>query len=89
MNVGDRIISTCGSLYRGCEGVIREVHPSSLGRVFEEYSVDILVSAKGETFDFPRACFFDRTQFVRKEADIGREHDRPCRECNCTLGGHS
>ena len=83
VSVGDRIVSTCGSLYRGCEGIISEIHPSERGRAFDEYSVTIFAPS-GE-----HACHFhSRTQFVRKEAYLGREQDKPCQGCCCRMGGH-
>ena len=89
MHTGDRIISTCGSLYRGCEGVITQVHSPGAHAGWTEYSVNIVINAQGEPFTFPRQCHFDGSQFVRIEADLGREHDKPCRSCCCRLGGHT
>lgn len=88
MQIGDRIVSTCGSLYRGCEGVITLVYPpDDIGQ--REYGVTITTQGSDVLPPMEHQCLFDGTQFVRKEADLGREHDKPCKSCCCRLGGHT
>jgi hypothetical protein len=89
MKVGDHIISTCGSLYRGCEGVITEVHSPEGLQLHHEYSVAITTPANAVLPEMTRACLFDGSQFVRKDADLGRDFDNPCRDCCCRMGGHT
>ena len=87
-NVGDRIVSTCGSMYRGCEGVITKVEEWTLIGEFTDadglhYSVTL--SSRGGREIQGGFC---TSQMVLASQDPGREHDKPCEGCCCLLGGH-
>ena len=83
--VGDHIVSTCGSMYRGYEGVVTEIQQWDCPGEFTDvdgwhYSVALTVD--GRRIDGG----FTTSQMVRKEQDAGRAQDIQCENCpGCRL----
>lgn len=85
--VGDKIVSTCGSLYRGQKGIVTDAEEWDLAGEMTDrdgWHFSVIIACNGMT----HKCGFCTSQMILEAQDKGREYDKPCEQCCCTLGGH-
>ncbi len=85
--VGDRIVSTCGSLYGRMRDIITAIQKRNPDEFTDRDGLDYSVTIYTEQCPQGILCGFSTSQMV-KEAEYVEGGFVPCENCCCRAGGH-